>query len=238
VNDATITLGSTVLGAVIAAIFSWLLARRTSKETLERDKQQRREQKLALTLQAFVKLKTIIDNLGTLKRMLDRALAQPHGEGTQAWMLVEPIIGHRAEHLVEFTAAELALFMEAQRADIAEDMQMLARKNSTAGVVIETYNELRAKLKEMMPPPDMVQGNLGTTALTREQMRVLLPHMVALNSLVEQLVEALREDLELGLKVARDFGPALRAHFGPKGVPSFEVPEQVEDVAPPDNAAS
>lgn len=222
-SDAIITFGSTVLGAVIAAVFSWLLARRTSKETLERDKAQRRDEKLAITLQAFVKLKTIIDNIGTLKLMIDRALARPHGAGAQPWMLVEPIVGSRVEHEVQFTAAELALFMEAQRADIAEDMQMLARKNATAGAVIDTYNELRGKLKEMMPPPDAVSGTLGTTALTSDQMRALKPHMVALNSLIDQLVAALAEDLELGLKVAADFGPALRAHLGEKGVPAFEI---------------
>jgi len=233
VNDAIITISSTVLGAIIAALFSWLLARRASTETLERDRQQRREQKLAITLQAFVKLKTIIDHLGTLKRMIDRALSRPHAHDAQLWMLVEPIIGHPSDHQVEFTAAELALFMEAQRADLAEDMQMLARKNSTTGAVISTYNQLRAELKEKMPPPIIVQGALGTTALTPEQMRALLPHMVALNSLIEQLVVALREDVALGLKVAKEFGPALKAHFGGSDIPAFVVPDDVDALDSP-----
>ena len=225
-NDALLTFSSTILGAVIAGVISWLLARRTSKETLQRDREQRREEKLGLALQAHVKLKTIIDNLGTLLRMIERALANPPSANSRPWMCVEPIIGHRGEHSVEFTAAELALFLEAQRADIAEELQLLTRRNSTAGVVLETYNARRADLKLKMPPPQMIKDNHGTTALTKDQYLALVPDMVALDSLIEQLVPALREDLALGLKIAKSFGPVLKAHFGDKRFPGFLIPEK------------
>jgi hypothetical protein len=226
VNDAALTFGSTILGAVIAGVISWLLARRTSKETLQRDREQRRDEKLGLALQAHVKLKTIIDNLGTLLRMIERALANPPAPGSRPWMCVEPIIGHRGEHAVEFTAAELALFLEAQRGDLANDMQLLVRRNATAGVVLETYNARRADLKSKMPPPQMIQGTHGTTALTKDQAQTLAPDMVALDSLIDQLVPALREDLALGLTIAEEFGPVLKKHFGDKRFPGFLIPQQ------------
>jgi hypothetical protein len=224
-SDAALTFSSTILGAVIAAIFSWLLARRTSKETLARDAVQRREAKLSVALQAFVKLKTIIDNLGTLLRMLERALAHPPSPGSRPWMCVEPIVGSANEHRIEFTAAELALFIEAQHAEIAEDMQLLARKNSTAGVVIETYNARRDALKAKMPPPQLIEGTRGTTALTEEQFRVLAPDMAALDSLIDQIVPMLRVDLALGLRIAGEFGPVLRKHFGDSRFPAFLIPD-------------
>jgi hypothetical protein len=223
-SDAALTFGSTILGAIIAAVFSWLLARRTSKETLTRDREQRREGKLGLSLQAFVKLKTMIDNIGTLKNMLEGALSNAPSPHSRPWMCVEPIIGSGGEHKVEFTASELALFMEAQRADLAEQMQLLARRNSTAGIVIETYNSRRDALKAKMPPPQIIEGSRGTTALTEDQMRVLLPEMVALDSLIEQLVPMLREDLQLGLDIAAEFGPALQQHFSDKRFPAFLIP--------------
>jgi hypothetical protein len=224
-SDSMLTFGSTILGALIAGIFSWLLARRTSKETLQRDHEQRREEKLGLALQAHVKLKTIIDNLGTLLRMIESALNNPPSPASRPWMCVEPIIGHRGEHSVQFTAAELALFLEAQRGDIAEQMQMLARKNSTAGAVIETYNTRRDEMKSKFPPPDVVDGNLGTTALTREQFMALAPDMAALDSLIDQIVPALREDFDLGLAIAAEFGPVLKSHFGDKRFPGFLLPK-------------
>lgn len=227
-NEAALTFGSTILGAIIAGVISWLLARRTSKETLQRDAEQRREEKLGLALQAHVKLKTIIDNLGTLLRMIERALADPPTSNSRPWMCVEPIIGHGDEHLVQFTAAELALFLEAQRADISEKLQLLARRNSTAGVVIETYNARRMELKSKMPPPETIEGNRGSTPLTRDQYLALAPDMVALDSLIEQLVPALREDLMLGLQIAEAFGPTLQAHFGDKRFPGFLVPNHSE----------
>jgi hypothetical protein len=171
-------------------------------------------------------LKTIIDNLGTLLRMIESALANAPAPGSRPWMCVEPIIGHRGEHSVEFSAAELALFLEAKRADIAEELQLLVRRNSTVGVVLETYNDRRAALKAKMPPPQVIQGTLGTTALTREQAQALAPDMVALDSLIHQLVPALREDLALGLKLADAFGPVLKAHFGDHRFPGFLVPAQ------------
>jgi hypothetical protein len=228
-DDAALTFGSTILGAVIAGVISWLLARRTSNETLQRDREQRREEKLGLALQAHVKLKTIIDNLGTLLRMIERALANPPSSGSRPWMCVEPIIGHRSESAVEFTAAELALFLEAQRADIANDMQLLAHRNATDGAVLNTYNARRADLKLKMPPPQLIQGTNATTALTREQAQALAPDMVALDSLIDQLVPALREDLALGLRIAEAFGPVLKAHFGDKRFPAFIIPPQVLD---------
>lgn len=226
-SDPLLTFGSTILGAVIAGVISWLLARRTSKETLHRDSEQRREEKLSLALQAHVKLKTIIDNLGTLLRMLERALANAPGPGARPWMCVEPIVGSRNEHEVEFTAAELALFLEAQRADISEKLQLLSRRNSTTGVVIDTYNVRREALREKMPPPHFIEDTKGSTALTRDQALALGPDMAALDSLIDQLLPSLREDLTLGLEVAREFGPVLKRHFGDKRFPAFLIPDQV-----------
>jgi hypothetical protein len=160
--------------------------------------------------------------------MIERALANPPSPDARPWMCVEPIIGSGDEHSVRFTAAELALFMEAQRADIAEDMQMLARKNSTAGASLETYNKRRDLMKEKMPPPESVVGNAGTTGFTREQYMAVLPDWVALDGLLEQLVTYLREDLELGLRIAEAFGPALQKHFEDKRFPGFLIAGQNE----------
>jgi hypothetical protein len=62
-SDPLATFAATILGALIAGLISWLLARQSSKETLRRDREGRREDKLAIAYQAFVKLKTIIDSL-------------------------------------------------------------------------------------------------------------------------------------------------------------------------------
>jgi hypothetical protein len=177
-----------------------------------------------LALQAHVKLKTIIDNLGTLLHMLERALSNPPAPGARPWQCVEPIVGQRGENAVEFAAAELALFLEAQRGDLAEQMQMLARKNAVAGAVIETYNDRRDALRAKMPVPEAVEANLGTTPLTREQFMAVAPDMAALDSLIEQIVPMLREDLQFGLEIAAEFGPVLQQHFRDTRFPGFLIP--------------
>jgi hypothetical protein len=225
-SDGELTLWSTILGASIAAVVSYLLARRTSQETLRRDAEQRREAKLGLALEAHVKLKTIIDNLGTLLRMIEDQLSRPPSPNARPWMSVMPIVGHTSEDTVRFAAAELVLFMEAQRADLAGDLQVLARRNGVANVVLETYNERRDALKAKMPAPESVSGQLGTTPLTREQVQALEPDMVALDSLILQLVPNLREDLKMGLRIAAEFGPVLQKHFDDRRFPEFRIPQE------------
>jgi hypothetical protein len=232
VTDAQLTFASTILGAVIAAVFSWLLARRTSKETLARDAEQRVEAKLGLALQAMVKLKAIIDNTGTTQRMLATALSSAPIQGARPWQCVEPLIGHPGDYLIEFSASELALFMEAGRADIAEHMQMLARKNAVSGAVIKVYNERRVELTTKMPPPAHVEGTHGTTELTQEQYLAVARDMAALDSLINQLIPALAEDLSVGLRVAAEFGPALRRHFKDQRFPQLRVPDAPSPGAP------
>lgn len=231
-SDSILIFGSTILGAAIAALFSWLLARRTSKETLARDREQRLETKLGLALQAFVKLKTVIDNQWTVHEMLEQALAHPPSADARPWQCVERTVSHRGEYLVEFTAAELALFMEAQRGEIAESMQMLARRNATVGAVLERYNECLDVLRAKMPPPQVLEGGRRTTAFTEEQYMALAPHMAILDSLIEQLVPVLREDTQLGHSIAAEFGPVLRKHFDDERFPAFVIPPPEEENLP------
>lgn len=226
-TDALATVLSTILGAVIGAVVSWIIARQASRETLRRDQEERRERKLTLAYQAFVKLKTIIDSVGTLDGMLRRALTsgQP---GARPWMLVEPIIGSSQEHETHFDAAEIALFVEAGSAQLAEDLQMIARRHTTAGTVIAEYNTRRQALAEKMPPALFVQGTAATTALTPEQFALVQRDMIGLDSLILQLTPALAEDLELGLSIASRFGPALRTHFKDNRFPGFRGPDTRE----------
>ena len=53
--------------------------------------------------------------------------------------------------------------------------------------------------------------------------------MVALDSLITQLIVTLPEDLALGLATAERFGSALQGHFDDKRFPAFLIPEVLSE---------
>ncbi len=81
-----------------------------------------------------------------------------------------------------------------------------------------------------MPPPASVQGRTGSTVLTREELMRVRPQMVALNSLLSQLMGHLEEDVALAVALAKDFGPILRNYFDDPKYPAFVVPEDMSEL--------
>jgi hypothetical protein len=227
-SDATATIVSTVMGALIASIVSLVLARRTSRETLERDRLQRLDQSKSIAFRAMVNLKSIVDNLGTLRGMLQSALNRRPTDDTPLWTVVEPIVGHEDDYSVRFSSEEIALFIEAGRSDIAANLQLLAKKNATLGAAIETMNHRRQSLRDKMPTPALVESLSATTRLTREQYLELAPDMQALDQLIRDIVRFLDEDFQLALETSKDFGPALRSHFKDENFPALILPSESE----------
>jgi hypothetical protein len=65
-----------ILGGAIATINSFLVARRTSRETLRRDEKARFETRKAAALRAMVKLLIIVNGIETLHRSLEGLASQ------------------------------------------------------------------------------------------------------------------------------------------------------------------
>jgi hypothetical protein len=223
--DAGVAFGSAIFGAIAGAIPAYLLARRGSKEVLDRDRQARREAERALGLAVHVKLGAIVNSLLVVQRHIQEALANPPGPGAELWQTVQPIVGFDGEERLTFEASEMAVFLSAERGDFAEALLLLARRHAVLGETLRVHSAKRQKLRDDMPPPVSLEGTRGSTVLTAEEMRRVRPQMVELSDLLDQMIEGLTADVDLALELARDFGPILRGYFEDPAFPAFVVPD-------------
>lgn len=223
--DAAVAFGSAIMGAIVGAVPAFILARRSSKEVLERDRTARLEQEKAVGMRAHIKLGTIVNSILTLQRQLLAAVGDAPAEGVELWQCVLPVVGFAGEERITFDAEEAALFLAAGRGEFAEALLLLARRHAVQAEVMKEYNFRRTQLRKDMPPPRHVEGSVGSTYLNQEEMMRVRPQMVELNSLLEQLLGHLEEDVVLALALARDFGPILRPYFKDDSYPAFVVPD-------------
>ncbi|MEA3037115.1 MAG: hypothetical protein QOH04_2892 [Sphingomonadales bacterium] len=228
--DAAVALGSAVVGAVVGAVPAFVLAKRSSREVLARDRTARLEAQKAGGMRVHIKLGTIVNSMLTLKRQLREATSNPPMEGAELWQCVEPVVGFAGEEHITFDAEEAAVFLAAGKGDYVEALLLLARRHSVEAEVMKEYGVRREQLRRDMPPPAVVEGTKGSTYLNREEFMRVRPQMVGLNTLLTQLLEHLDEDVALGLALARDFGPILRDYFKDPTYPQFVIPEDVNDV--------
>jgi hypothetical protein len=223
--DASVALGSALLGAIVGAVPAFILARRASKEVLERDRTARRETEKAVGMRAHIKLGTIVNSMLTIRRQLRFAISSPPIEGAELWQCVEPVIGFAGEERTTFEAEEASLFLAAGKRDYAEALLLLGRRHAVQAEVLKEYGARREQLRRDMPPPVAIEGRQGHTILSHEELMRVRPQMVSLNTLLEQLLEHMEADIALALALANDFGPILRGYFSDPNYPAFVVPE-------------
>ncbi len=224
--SAAVALGSAVIGTGLGAVPAFMLARRASKEVLTRDRVSRTEQERAVGLRVQIKLGIIVNSLLTVRRQLAEAIADPPGDGVELWQCVQPIIGFAGEERVMFEAEEAALFLAAGAGEYAEAMQLLARRHAVQAEVLKEFGARKAELRAMMPAPALINGTTASFHLEAADYMRVRPVMIDLNSMLEQLVAHLEEDVELALALARDYGLILRAHFKDPEYPAFQVPDE------------
>jgi hypothetical protein len=223
--NAGVTLAAALLGAAAGAVPAFILANRSSREVLERDREARREAEKAAAMRVHVKLGAIVNSIITLRRQLDSAIKNPPIAGAELWQAVEPVIGFGGDERIQFAADEAAVFVSAAKFDYAEALLLLARRHAVHAEVLQEYAAGRERLRQAMPPPDEVVDGRGSTPLTAVQYMRVRPMMVSLNSLIEQLLTHLAEDMDLALALARDFGSILRPYFKDDRFPAFTIPD-------------
>lgn len=220
-----------VIGSLAGGIPAWLLARKSSNEVLARDREQRRERDKALSYAVAFKLLTITSSIVSLYKHvvghLD-ALKHPSHEGMAPWQVLRPMVGFTDEGQERFTSDEMAIYAAGDQTQFAMDAMLLARRHASSLSSFQTYCEKRFELARIMPAPINFDGDIGTNALTGEQLNSVLPYIIPLNLLAQQLGEHLLEDVEFALKVVAAFGDATMAilpdveKLPSLGIPTFE----------------
>lgn len=220
---ASEALWASVIGALVgsatAAIPAYLLARKTSVETLERDRISRSEAQRLATLRAFIKIQRIVNGIETLHRGIEGMIEQANAKGHRGWLWqkVMPMTGFTSD-LVRFEADEVLVFVS-RDAEYLNDLLLAAERYNALQSSFVTYGERRTLLTDQLPVQQM-QGQQGTTNLTPEEAARFQPKVVELESLVEQLRAMALSDYIQTLSLAERFGPKARNYLDD---PTFPV---------------
>lgn len=237
-------MGSAIIGGVIGALAggipAWLLARKASKETLERDREQRVAREKALAFSVSVKLVVIVNSVLSLRGHVKGCLSlldTPEHKHMVPWQVLIPMVGHTDEGDTRFTAEEMAIFMAADEMEYLRDIMLLAQRHAAAIASFREYRVARDGLRPMLPAPEGFDGQMGTMLLSQQQVNALAPYTIPLDNVARDLAESLEEDLELARRVANDFGPILKRYFNEPKMPalSFPTDEKLAAMAAPPN---
>lgn len=87
---------------------------------------------------------------------------------------------------------------------------------------------MRERLTDQMPATSF-DGEVGSAFLTHEQSVALMPRMIELNSIIRGVREHLSIDRVMALRLARDFSPIMKRHFGVDKFPGFTFEPGIDD---------
>jgi phosphate/sulfate permease len=221
--DSASNVVGVLVGALIGAVISYLIARQSSKEVLNRDKLTRVEQKKTAIFMMSVELVGIMDVLGDLRRDLSEQLAkreEPEWRDAELWQLTRPSVGHTQFDVPKFNEAALAILFEDGELELMQKMILLRRRCLSVHTSFSEFCKRREALNEHIPPPVAWDGIVGRSEVTREQMLSLSRFTMPLNELISSISEHLESDWSLAMEVAEKFTIVGRKHLER---PKFEV---------------
>jgi hypothetical protein len=222
-----------VIGALAGGIPAWLLARRQSNETLRRDREQRTETELAAAFRIFTKLSLMVNDLASTLIQIEASLARPadpHDE-SPTQRRVPAMAGAPSDTDLAFTAEDLYVLIAAREEDYLADLDLFGRRYSANVRALYTYGGLKSKLHDLIAESEQIEFGPGDQIFTRidaPNAAKLRMQARTLESVIVPLVEAMKNDLILGVRLAQQYGPKMKAYFGKRTVPFFDFTDLKE----------
>ena len=205
---------SIVFGASISATVSYFLQRNAFAEARRQKETDKRDERRALGLNFFTKMMRVASTIETLRRNLDEAFARARIEKVKAplWALISPLanlpskIHFEPKELTEILRLDFALF---------NDIGPFDDLHNSLLDIFEMYRTERNSLTSTMKAQEMV-GALGRAEFTPEEMKLLQPKMVVLDSLIAGMVERTRVDAKEAWTLLQRLQDVLNKEYGVK----------------------
>ena len=209
---------------------AWFLAKRASKETLDRDRLQRLDAELAIAFRVHTKLGIMFNDLSAtvlqIREMLKRSF-DPRDEAP-VQRRVSAFAGKQLLRDISFTADELALFVAVNELDYLSELDLFARRYHSDMVALDTYGKLKTELHNLISDSAHVKFGPGDVILTRTDDPDAAKFRVkarTLESLIVPLIKMMEEDTRMGMRLAKQFDKKLKHHFPSRKVPGFDLGE-------------
>jgi hypothetical protein len=219
------TFGSTLLGAVVGAtvagVTSYILARQSNKETAAREWAKRRNDDKALAFSLIVKIGEVVSSLASLHHQTEGNIAAAEAEGVDGplWCKMLPMVG--MEKRIHFESQEIAILLPLKMDSTINSLFILDDQHNSLLATMQHYSAKRTAFGERFGA-DM-SGSVGSTTVTIEQYRLAGPPVAELEALAIAIRTDSKKWFEGAIKVFIDVASQLEANFSDVGFPKFKV---------------
>lgn len=204
---------SAVVGAIVGGLIALavqLVAIRAGRKQRGED---RKEIQKALGNSLLFKLIRIHSNIFGIHQHIESCLqnAELQKLSGELWQFVTPLINPPVH--VNFTSDEMALLLSLKSDEIFNSVMSLDVVHNSHIDSLVVLNTERRALTDRIRAQES-SGNVLGGNLTREQVMLLKPKMIEVNSLIEQLRQRAKEDSSLANKALIDVNKLLRDKVG------------------------
>ncbi|MCY4421279.1 MAG: hypothetical protein OXC42_08580 [Gammaproteobacteria bacterium] len=185
------SLGGTIGGGLIA----YAVQHKALREGRMQRKKDHRLAQQVLGTSLLIKLLKIHSNFHAIHQHFEKALAAERQPDAvyEPWQLIQPFASLPQQ--VNFTPEELSMLTAIGDFDVFNSVFSMDVVHNAVIDGCEAYRIQRAKLTDMLPVED-VSGYVVVTALTDNQASALQPQMIAVNSVIEELITRVKAGSE------------------------------------------
>ncbi len=183
--------GGSVIGAVLGGGINFVLQKAARAEAKKQRDADRKEVRTALAYSFLFKMIKIVSSLKGLGRTTRESLDEAASKGFKGspWRVVLPVVN--PSEPIRFTAEEMGMVLSLDDRIFNAIAAFDELHNSTVAI-FEAYAERRTAIMEKFGAK--MEGNMGSSYLTKEEMLWLAPREVELNGLVDAMLQRTEQD--------------------------------------------
>jgi hypothetical protein len=211
-----------VVGGVISGVISILLQRQNLKETRSQREGDRLEEKNALAYSLIFKVSMILNNQYRIWEGLHEVATYIEAHNMEAWQRFLPVAN--IPEKIELSSDELGFLLSLRDDAVFNSVLGIDRIHNSTIDVIRTLSASKTTLNELMPAPQMVEGQIGTGVISQEVFMALRPKMIDINILFEAEYSTLRQRYVTSLATLKNMVGLLQKKIGLKYEIRADIP--------------
>ncbi|MCS0463534.1 MULTISPECIES: hypothetical protein [Rhizobium] len=205
-------------GAVMGGVTSWLLAWQTERRSESRERVRQLELERAAALSLFLKIQAVSNGYFTHRGYMWSGLNEANNHGLlhgEMWKKIRPQAG-ATDDVSSVTSNEFVPLVEAKRADLINDCQLLFARYRSIAASLDIYSRKREALQENMKPFTKLSGKRKgevITVLPKDQAHVFELAAFELESLIRDIYSHVIEDFETSKNLCEELSVVFKAYF-------------------------
>lgn len=213
------SLFTTLVGAVIGAAVSYVIASQAAREARELQRQERLDRDKGTAHALTVKLMRLLNSLAGFNQQTEDSIkeAEKHIPESPLWTKMLPLAGTE-NSLILIEPSEWAILVAAKEFDLLNRAIMLCDRYNGLVHVYTSYSSERKRLTDQFGAA--MEGKIGTSLFTQEERSRFEPRAVALEDHAKAVRGRISELMEEARDLLPKIGPVVRTYLND---PTFPI---------------